>query len=110
MTIKLPHPIDRYFAAQNAHDADAMVGCFAPDAKVRDEGKDYVGRDAIRVWKVATVVKLGVATAPFDVREDGGRPVVVAKVSGNFPGSPVDLTFFFGVSDDGLIETLEIHP
>ena len=109
MTIKLPRPIDRYFAAQNAHDVDAMVACFAPDAKVRDEGKDHVGRNAIRDWKIATVVKLDVTTAPFEVHEDGGRTAVRSTVSGSFPGSPVDLAFFFGLSDDGLIETLEIR-
>ena len=109
MTIKLPHPIDRYFTAQNAHDVDAMVACFAPDAQVRDEGEDHVGRDAIRDWKSEAVVKLAVSVAPFEVRKDHGQAIVTATVSGNFPGSPVDLTFFFGLSD-GLIETLEIRP
>lgn len=109
MTIRLPHPIDRYFAAQNAHDVDAMVACFAPGAKVRDEGNNHVGRDAIRDWKSEAVVKLGVSVAPFEVRKDSGPTIVTATVSGQFPGSPVDLTFFFDLSD-GLIETLEIRP
>lgn len=34
MTIQLPRSIDRYFAAQNAHDVDAMAACFAHDATV----------------------------------------------------------------------------
>lgn len=110
MTIQLPRSIDRYFSAQNAHDVDAMAACFAHDATAFDEGKNYVGRNAIRDWKAATVVKLNVATAPFQVREDGGRTTVTATVSGNFPASPVNLTFVFGLSGDTLIKTLEIHP
>ncbi len=51
MNRDLPGILDRYFKAQNAHDIDAMVACFAPDAVVRDEGHDIVGTDAIRAWK-----------------------------------------------------------
>jgi hypothetical protein len=53
----LPDILDRYFAAQNAHDIEAMVACFAPDAIVRDEGKDIVGTQAIRAWKIETGAK-----------------------------------------------------
>jgi ketosteroid isomerase-like protein len=44
----LPDILHRYFAAQNAHDIEALVACFAPDAVVRDEGKDIIGTQAIR--------------------------------------------------------------
>ena len=47
MAITLPTPLAAYFAAANAHDTDAVLACFAADARVRDEGKDLVGRDAI---------------------------------------------------------------
>jgi hypothetical protein len=35
--------------------------------------------------------------------------VVTARLEGNFPGSPVDLRFQFGLRD-GLIAALEIAP
>jgi ketosteroid isomerase-like protein len=44
----LPDILHRYFAAQNAHDIEAMVACVAPDAVVRDEGKDITGTQATR--------------------------------------------------------------
>jgi hypothetical protein len=44
----LPDILERYCAAQNDHDIDAMVACFAPDATVWDEGRVSVGTDAIR--------------------------------------------------------------
>src|SRR5262245_22625034 len=38
VSLDLPIILRRYFEAQNAHDVEAMVACFAPDAAVRDEG------------------------------------------------------------------------
>ena len=42
MTVNLPATLSRYFEAQNRHDIDALVACFAADAVVRDEGADIV--------------------------------------------------------------------
>jgi hypothetical protein len=108
MPLDLPKPLPRYFAAQNALDAEAMVACFVPDAEVHDEGGTYVGRDAILGWKRDTIAKYGISIEPLEVSEKDGKPVVVARVAGNFPGSPADLTYRFGVSPDGLIRTLDI--
>lgn len=109
MPPELPENLDRYFAAQNAHDVAGMVACFAPDAGVRDEGRDYVGREAIRGWKEHTIAKYGISIAPLAASAKDGLTVVVARVAGNFPGSPADLTYSFGLAPDGLIRTLEIH-
>ena len=109
MQPKLPAILDRYFAAQNALDAEAMAACFAPDARVRDEGQDYGGREAILEWKRATIAKYGISIAPLEVSAGEGSAVVIARVAGNFPGSPADLTYSFGFSEDGLIDRLEIH-
>jgi hypothetical protein len=109
MTLRLPSILDRYFRAQNAHDIEALVACFAVEAAVRDEGRDIVGTDAIRAWKRETSAKYQIITEPIEVRVEADRSVVVAKVSGNFPGSPANLTYRFGISADGLIRTLEVH-
>jgi hypothetical protein len=104
----LPEILDRYFAAQNAHDIDAMVACFASDAAVRDEGRDMIGRDAIRAWTIDTSAKYRVSVEPQTCTSADGRTVVVAKVSGTFPGSPANLTYRFGLSGDSRIVTLTI--
>jgi len=109
MKTELPAILDRYFAAQNALDAEAMTACFAPDARVRDEGRDYAGRDAIREWKRATIAKYGIRIAPLSITRKEASTIVIARVAGNFPGSPADLTYGFGISADGLIHTLEIY-
>ena len=109
MTLTLPKTLDRYIAAQNAHDVDGMVACFAPDARVRDEGRDYSGHDEIREWKRETIAKYGISIEPLSQKEDGETATVVARVTGNFPGSPANLTYNFGIGQDGLIKTLNIH-
>jgi hypothetical protein len=105
----LPEVLDRYFAAQNHHDIDAMVACFASEAAVRDEGRDIVGTDAIRAWKKKTSAKYRITAEPIECRIEGDRTVVVVKVSGTFDGSPANLTYRFGFSGDGRIGALLIR-
>jgi len=95
MTPKLPEPLSGYFAAANAHDPDRVADCFAADAVVHDEGLDIRGRDAIRAWAETTSRKYHHRTDPSAVEEVAGRTVVTARVTGNFPGSPIDLRFHF---------------
>ena len=105
----LPDILHRYFAAQNAHDIEALVACFAPDAVVRDEGEDIIGMPAIRAWKIETGAKYRITVEPLESRPEADRTIVVAMVSGTFPGSPAKLTYRFGFSTDGRINALEIR-
>ena len=105
----LPDILDRYFAAQNAHDIEAMVACFAPDAVVRDEDKDIVGTQAIRAWKIETAGKYRITVEPLKSRPEAGRTIVVVKVSGTFLSSPANLTYRFGFSADGRVNALEVR-
>lgn len=103
----LPETLDVYFAAQNTHDIDRLVACFAPDAKVRDEGEDIVGRDAIRAWKQKVRDKYHFTTEPLRHWQEDGSNLVRARVAGTFPGSPVELTYKFTLKD-GMIAGLEV--
>ena len=109
MTVHLPPVLGRYFAAQNVHDIEAMVACFAPNAAVRDEGRDIIGTQAVRIWKMETSDKYRIAAEPIACRREDDYTVVTVKVSGSFPGSPANLTYRFGLSADGLIGTLEVR-
>lgn len=108
MDVSLPGRLDRYFTAQNAHDFDTLVDCFTTDARVRDEGEDIVGPEAIRAWKERTSAKYNVNVEPLTCHPQNGRSVVVARVSGSFPGSPANLTYRFHLAVDGRISALEI--
>ena len=109
MTLNLPIVLQRYFEAQNAHDIEAMVDCFTPDAVARDEGRDITGAEGIRAWKKNTSAKYRIAAEPIESRVEPGRTVIVVKVSGDFPGSPANLTYLFGFAADGRISALEVR-
>lgn len=106
MTMTMPQPIADYFVA-DGRDGDAVSKCFTDDATVRDEGKTYTGRAAISDWKASASRKFAYTVAPFAVENADGRVVVTAKVTGNFPGSPVDLRYVFAIDGD-KIASLEI--
>jgi len=103
----LPAPIRAFFDADADSSGAAPLGAFAPDAAVRDEGKTHTGHDAIDAWWRGAKAEYRHTAEPLDAAEDGGRTLVRARVTGDFPGSPADLTFAFKV-EDGLISALEI--
>src|SRR5438552_15030187 len=51
MSLEVPGPVATYLAAEKAKNSDLLALCFAEDALVHDEGRDYRGRDAIKSWK-----------------------------------------------------------
>jgi hypothetical protein len=107
MAINLPQPIDVYFVSGNANDTDALERCFAADAVVADEAKTIEGLAAIKAWRIETKRKYGFTAEPMAVAHRDGKVVVTAKVSGNFPGSPINLDHTFEVRD-GRIASLQI--
>jgi ketosteroid isomerase-like protein len=109
MSIKLPEPIAAYFAATNAHNVEAMLVLFAETAFVKDEGQDRRGLAAIREWMEEAIKKYRFTVEVLGLTEENGRQVVTGHVSGNFPGSPVDLRHFFTLAGK-KITRLEIIP
>jgi len=105
--MNLPPPIQAYFDADRRGDAEALQRCFAPDAMVTDEGRVYRGRAAIDGWWRAAKVKYEHRAEPLSLAEADGAATVRARVSGAFPGSPVELAFAFRLAG-GLITALEI--
>lgn len=109
MVIELPAPVAGYFEADGARDALAVAHCFTTDGVVHDEGHTHVGRDAIRAWTVDYLAKFNPTAEPFAIDEIDGRTVVTTHVSGDFPGSPIDLRFMFTLDGDA-ISSLEVKP
>jgi len=105
-TMTLPQPIARYFASE--HNPEALAQCFKADAILKDDGHTYEGVETITAFLAAASVKYNATTVPFDVKDNDGFHVVLAKVTGNFPGSPANLSYRFGL-DRGLIDSLEIN-
>ena len=101
----LPPPVATYFAA------DTTIGdiarCFAEDAVVIDEGREHRGRPAIARWKTESTARYHYTSEPLTVDTAGQEATVSARVTGDFPGSPVELRYSFTLEGD-TIARLEI--
>jgi ketosteroid isomerase-like protein len=97
MTVALPRVINEYVDANNAHDVGSVLSCFSNDALVRDEGKDFRGKEMIKDWIVQTIAKYKFQFKPLSVKSDDAKVVVSIEVSGTFPGSPVSPDYHFTI-------------
>ena len=108
MTLDLPKPIAAYFTADKG-DSEAVAQCFTDNAVVKDEGHTYHGRAALKQWKTDVATRYEYTSEPFACEQQDGKFVVTSRLTGNFPGSPVTLRFFFGLEGD-RIASLQIIP
>ena len=107
MDVDLPPPIANYVAAENSGDTEALAQCFSEDAVVRDEGKTIKGLAAIKQWKAETRRKYQHTVEPLLCVQKDGKTIVTNRLTGNFPGSPIELEFVFTLDGD-KIASLEI--
>jgi len=106
--MNLSPAIQAFFDAEKDADATAApIEAFAPEAIVRDEGKTYVGRNAIETWWRSAKAQFQHKSEPVSTVEENGLTKVQARVSGNFPNSPAMLTFACQIKS-GKIAALEI--
>ncbi|PYL15484.1 MAG: polyketide cyclase [Verrucomicrobia bacterium] len=108
MIDNLPKPIALYVAAENSGDGNLFDQCFAEDAVVRDEGKTIDGLAAIKKWKAETKKKYQHTVEPLKLVDKDGKAIVTNRLTGNFPGSPIELEFVFIVRGDKIV-SLEIR-
>jgi hypothetical protein len=108
MSFNLPEPIAAYFAADKL-DSEAVARCFTKDAVVQDEGRTYTGLASIRKWKADTSAKYNYTCEPFRSEQQDGIIIVSCNLTGTFPGSPIDLRYFFRL-ERGKVASLEILP
>ncbi|MBY2908703.1 nuclear transport factor 2 family protein [Rhizobium leguminosarum] len=99
----MPGIINTYFEADRRNDADALLDTFAIEAVVEDEGAHHQGVAAIREWWVAAKKATQYRAEPVESAIDGNKAIVRARVSGQFPGSPVMLTHGFTLKDDRIV-------
>ena len=95
MTTKMHSTLERYFVATNKHDVAGMIADLADDAVVKDEGREHRGVPAIREWMKETIRKYKFRAEPTSVARENDRTAVAVTVSGDFPGSPIALTYWF---------------
>jgi len=108
MSLNLPKPVATYVAAVKARDVNMLALCFADDALVHDEGRGYRGLDAIKSWKQETETKYRYVMEPLDASVSGNIVKLHARLTGEFPGSPVEIDYVFTLAND-KITSLEIQ-
>jgi len=104
---KLPGVVVAYLAADKAKDSDALSRCFVDDGMVQDEEREYRGRAAIRAWNAGTKAKYRYELELLDASVNGDNVLLFVRLSGEFPGSPIELDYAFTIADD-KIESLAI--
>jgi hypothetical protein len=109
VAIDLPTPIALYIAAENRGDTESLEQCFAAHAVVRDEGQTIEGLAAIKRWTAETRKKYQHTIEPLVSARADDRIIVTNRLTGNFPGSPIDLRFIFRINGDRIV-SLEIRP
>ncbi|MDO1581461.1 nuclear transport factor 2 family protein [Rhizobium oryzicola] len=103
----MPESIEAYFAADHAQGPNALLPLFTPHAVVSDEHMRHDGIAAITAWWTAAKEKYRHSTEPLEGSQTDGAHIVRAKVTGQFPGSPIVLTYRFRL-DGEKITALEI--
>jgi len=99
----MPPIIQRYVEANNQHDVKSILACFADNALVHDEGKDFRGKKMIKDWITKTIEKYKFQFKPISVRQDDAEVIVAVEVSGTFDGSPITLDYHFTIEGDKIL-------
>ena len=107
MSVTRQHVIEDYFASEADADVDVLATLFCPDVQVTDEGKTIIGIEGIKTWKRAAKAKYHYTAQPLTYEENDVQSVVKVLLQGSFPGSPITVTYRFGLRD-AKISTLEI--
>jgi len=109
MNFNVPGAVATYLAAEKAKDTEQLGECFREDATVRDEGREHRGIAAIKAWHREANAKFRYVVEPLKASVGGPAVVVRARLTGDFPGSPVEMRFNFTVSEDRIV-SLEVTP
>lgn len=107
MQIPMPEPVRLYFQSEAYDDTGRLADVFTADAVVTDEQRTHQGVEAIRAWKSASKAATKYAVTPVSAEPDQDGVLVMGRVVGDFPGSPVMLRYRFAL-DGERISALEI--
>ena len=105
MNIELPSVIAAFFHATNTREFADFLSLFTGDAHVNDEADDHYGPE-IAAWIDRATADTKPTAEVTGITSDGEQFVVTAGVSGSFPGSPVQLRYYFTLKDDKIATLL----
>ncbi|GAB3793793.1 nuclear transport factor 2 family protein [Spirosoma humi] len=105
--MNLPKILADLVIAQNNFDSAAYSTCFSETAVVFDEGKTHNGRKEIAHWIADANERYKATMQPVSFEEKETESILKAETSGNFPGSPIVLSYHLEIADE-LIQSLRI--
>ena len=103
----VPEVVRTWMTAHLAKDVDDQLALYAADVVVVDDGRTYTGRDEVEAWSRRAGSEFTYTTTVLGSGTDGDATVVTARLEGNFPGSPVELSYRFRLVG-GLVSGLTI--
>ena len=103
MSTELPDVVSHYFERDADRDIESIVGLFAENATVIDEGEERHGTPEIRAWQTGAASKYTYTTEITGSQALGAdRYLVTGRLTGDFPGGTADLNWDFTVADQHI--------
>ena len=110
MSTELPDVVSHYFERDADRDIESIVGLFAENAIVIDEGEERHGTREIRAWQTGAASKYTYTTEITGSQALGAdRYLVTGRLTGDFPGGTADLNWDFTVAEQHITR-LAIAP
>jgi hypothetical protein len=113
ITNNLPKVVADHIAACNAHDVQAWMATFAPDAMLNDIQREFIGTDAIRGFGDKEIFGDNVTMAVQRAWNRHGDITVHAKLDGAYDKTglpdPLILSFYFSVRGDQITQLIIVH-
>jgi hypothetical protein len=103
MSTELPDVVSRYFERDGDRDIESIVGLFAEDATVTDEGEERHGIPEIRAWQTGAASRYTYTTEITGSQALGAdRYLVTGRLTGDFPGGTADLNWDFTIANQHI--------
>lgn len=113
ITADLPRVIADHIAGCNAHDIDAWMETFAPDALVNDFQREFDGAEAIRAFGEKEIFGADVTMEVERAVERHGDITVHARFDGTYDKTglpdPLILSLYFNTRDGRITQLIIIH-
>ena len=113
ITHNLPKVVADHIAACNAHDVEAWMATFAPDALLNDIQREFIGTAAIRDFGEKEIFGDNVTMEVQRAWDRHGGVTVHAKLDGAYDKTglpdPLILSFYFSLQGDQITQLIIIH-
>ena len=113
ITNSLPQVVADHIAACNAHNVEAWMATFAPDAMLNDIQREFAGTKMIRSFGDKEIFGDNVTMAVLRAWDRYGNVTVHAQLDGTYDKTglpnPLILSFYFTLRDGLITQLIILH-